>query len=78
LNFDNKFHLFYQQEISEATDFAARKYKVDTPRQSQSDIGVTVAMKEASTAKVLSYKGQFSKYTSVANPNLGAQFLDEV
>jgi len=78
LNFDNKFYLFYQQEILEAVDIAATKYKDETPNGSQLSDDVTVAMKIASTGKALSYKGQFSKYTSIANPNLTPNFLGEV
>jgi hypothetical protein len=35
-------------------------------------------MRAAMKAKAASYRGKFSKYTTVANPKLGDQFLDEV
>jgi hypothetical protein len=35
-------------------------------------------MREAAKAKVASFRGKFSKYTTIANPRLGVQFLDEI
>jgi hypothetical protein len=35
-------------------------------------------MREAAKAKAASFRGKFLKYTAVANPRLGVQFLDEV
>jgi hypothetical protein len=35
-------------------------------------------MKEAAKTKAASFRGKFSKYTAVANPRLGDQFLEEV
>jgi hypothetical protein len=34
-------------------------------------------MREAAKAKATSFKGKFSKYTAIANPRLGDQFLKE-
>ncbi len=42
------------------------------------DVEVTKAMREAAKAKAQVFKGQWSKYSSVANPRLGNQFLEEV
>ena len=35
-------------------------------------------MREVAKAKAASFRGKFSKYTIVANPKLGDQFLEEV
>jgi hypothetical protein len=35
-------------------------------------------MRAAAKAKQQSFKGQFSKFTAVANPKLGDEFLHEV
>ena len=35
-------------------------------------------MREVAKAKAASFRGKFSKYTVVANPKLGDQFLEEV
>jgi hypothetical protein len=67
-----------QQEIAEASDEAAQRYLEETPESERSDSGITSAMRAAAKAKAASYRGKFSKYTAVANPKLGDQFLDEV
>ena len=67
-----------QQEIAEASDDAARKYSEETEEIEKTSSGVTFAMRAAAKAKQQSYKGQFSKFTSVANPKLGDEFLHEV
>ena len=67
-----------QQEIVEASDDAARKYSEETEEIEKTSSGVTFAMMTAAKAKLQSYKGQFSKFTAVANPKLGDEFLDEV
>jgi hypothetical protein len=69
---------FLQQEIAEASDEAARKYSEETPEGERTSSGVTSAMRAAAKAKQQSYKGQFSKFTAVANPKLGDEFLHEV
>ena len=68
----------FQQEIGEATDDAARKYYDETPKEDKSDVGVTIAMRAAAKLKHQSFKGQFFKYLSIANPKFGDRFLEEV
>ena len=67
-----------QQEIAEASDEAARKYYEETPEEERTSSGVTFVMRAAAKAKQQSFKGQFSKFTAVANPKLGDEFLHEV
>jgi len=67
-----------QQEIGEASDDAARKYYDETPKVSWSDPAVTKAMRDAAKVKHQSFKGQFFKYLSIANPKFGDKFLEEV
>jgi hypothetical protein len=47
----------------------------ETPEAKRSDYGV---MRATAKNKVQSFKGQFSKYTAIANPKLGDEFLEEV
>ena len=67
-----------QQEISEASDDASRKYHEETPEKDRTTSGVTEVMRVAARTKHASFKGQFSKFTAVANPKFGDAFLDEV
>ena len=67
-----------QQEIGEASDEAARRYYDETPKEEWSDLGVTGAMRGAAKTKHQSFKGQFFKYLSIANPKFGDKFLEEV
>jgi hypothetical protein len=67
-----------QQEIVEASDDAARKYNDETPKEERSNIKVAAVMRAATKTKLHSFKGQFSKYTAVANPKFGDEFLEEV
>jgi hypothetical protein len=67
-----------QQEISEASDDASRKYYEETPEKDRTIAGVTKVMRAASKIKHASFKGQFSKFTAVANPKFGDAFMDEV
>jgi hypothetical protein len=67
-----------QQEIIEAIDEAARKYVEETLEAERSDFGVTVVMSAATKSKAQFFKGQFSKYTAIANPKLGNEFLEDV
>jgi hypothetical protein len=67
-----------QQEIVEASDDAARKYYDETPKDDRSDTEVTAVMRAAAKTKQHSFRGQFSKYTAVANPKFGDEFLEEV
>jgi hypothetical protein len=67
-----------QQEIAEASDDAARKYYDETPADERSTSEVTAPMRAAVKTKHQSFKGQFSKYTAVANPKFGDEFLLEV
>jgi hypothetical protein len=50
----------------------------ETPEGEHSDAGITAAMRAIAKTKAASYKGKFSKYTAVANPKLGNQFLEVV
>jgi hypothetical protein len=67
-----------QQEIGEASDDAARKYYEDSPKEDRSDTRITTAMRAAAKAKHHSFKCQFFKYLSIANPKFGDKFLEEV
>jgi hypothetical protein len=67
-----------QQEIAEASDDAARKYYDETPKEERSDTEVTAVMRATAKTKRHSFRGQFSKYTAVANPKFGEEFLVEV
>jgi hypothetical protein len=39
---------------------------------------MTAMMRAAAKAKQHSFKGQIAKYTAIANPKFGDEFLDEV
>ena len=67
-----------QQEISDASDEAAQQYLNETPDDERSDSEVARLMKAAAKSKMTTLKGQWSKYSAVANPKLGAEFLQEV
>jgi hypothetical protein len=67
-----------QQEIAEAFDDTSRKYNDETPDDERSTSEVTALMRAAAKTKHTSFKGQFSKYTAVANPKFGDEFLHEV
>jgi hypothetical protein len=67
-----------QQEISEASDDASKKYYEETPEKDRTGSGVTEVMRAAAKSKHQSFKGQFSKFTAVANPKFGDAFVDEV
>ena len=71
-------HCHLQQEIGEASDDAARKYYDETPKDEWSDPAVTAAMRAAAKLKHQSFKGQFFKFLSIANPKFGDKFLEEV
>jgi hypothetical protein len=71
-------HCQLQQEIGEASNDAARKYYDETPKEDWSDTGVIAAMKAAAKTKHHSFKDQFFKYLSIANPKFGDKFLEEV
>jgi hypothetical protein len=62
-----------QQEIVEALDDVARKYYEEIPKEERSDTGITIAMRAAAKNKQQYFKGQFSKYLAIANPNLRRQ-----
>jgi hypothetical protein len=68
----------WQQDILEAFDEATKKYLEETAKGERSDAAITAMMKAFVKAKVASYKGKFSKYTTLAIPRLGDNFLDEV
>ena len=67
-----------QQEISEASDEASRKYYEETLEQERTGSGVTEVMRDAAKAKHQSFKNNFSKFTAVGNPKFGDAFMDEV
>ena len=68
----------FQQEIGEASNDAARKYYDETPKEDRSDAGVTAAMRASAKLKHQSFKAQFFRYLSIANPKFGDKFLEEV
>jgi hypothetical protein len=67
-----------QQEILEASDDASRKYYEETPEMDRTGSGVTEVMRVAAKSKHASFKGQFSKFTTVADPKFGDAFIDEI
>jgi hypothetical protein len=67
-----------QQEIGEASDDAAKKYYDETPMEDMSNTSITAAMRAAAKTMHHSFKGQFFKYLSIANPKFGDKFLEEV
>jgi hypothetical protein len=67
-----------QQDISEASDEAARKYIDETEKKDRDPTVVTQVMRAVAKAKAASYRGKFSKFAAVANPKLGDRFLEEV
>jgi hypothetical protein len=72
------FFTYWQQEIVDASNDAARKYYEETAEADRTVSGVTAVMRAAAKAKKQSFKGQFSKFTAVANPKFGDEFLQEV
>jgi hypothetical protein len=62
----------------EASDDASRKYYEETPEKDRTGSRVTEAMRAAAKTKHQSFKGQFSKFTAVANPKFGDAFMDGV
>jgi hypothetical protein len=68
----------FDQEISEASDDASRKYYEETPEKDRTSSGVTEVMRAAAKSKHQSFKGQFSKFTAIANPKFGDAFMDGV
>jgi hypothetical protein len=62
----------------EASDEATRKYLEETDQEDRFDADITTVMREAAKTKAASFRDKFSKYTAVANPRLGDQFLEEV
>ena len=49
-----------------------------TEESNQTPAGITAAMNDASHAKVKSFRSEFDKLTSVANPKNGPKFLEAV
>jgi hypothetical protein len=68
----------FQQETTEASDNAAKKYYEETLKEDRSNFGVTAVMRAAAKSKQQSFKGQFSKYLVIANPKFDDKFLQEV
>jgi hypothetical protein len=56
----------------------ARKYYEETPDVEKSGPGVVAVMRAAAKSKYQFFKGQFLRYTAIANPKLGDEFLEEV
>lgn len=69
--------ILLQQEIEEASNNVARKY-YNTLETKRTGLEVATMMRAVAKAKQQSFKGQFSKFTVVANPKLGDEFLEEV
>jgi hypothetical protein len=46
--------------------------------EDKTDIGVTAAMRATAKTRHHTFKGQFFKYLSIANPKFGDKFLEEV
>jgi hypothetical protein len=67
-----------QQDIAVVADEAARKYKEETRLEDLTDGGPTTAMLEAVKGKTHNLVSRLSKLTTVANPALGSEFLEEV
>jgi hypothetical protein len=67
-----------QQDISEASDEATRKYNDEIEEKDRDPTVVTQVMRTTAKAKAASYRGKFSKFAAVANPKLGDRFLEEV
>lgn len=67
-----------QQEVSSAADEAARLYLERTLPGDRTSRGIHDAMREASLAKVKSYRSEFDKLAAVAIPKNGPKFLEEV
>jgi hypothetical protein len=70
--------IFLQQELAKASDEVARKYYDETPQDKRSGSRITAMMRATAKSKHQSFKGQFSKYTTIANPKFGDQFLEGV
>jgi hypothetical protein len=66
------------QEIAEAFDKEVRKYVKEILEEERSNFGMMAVMRATAKNKVQSFKGQFSKYTAIANPKLGDEFFEEV
>jgi hypothetical protein len=67
-----------QQEILEASDNASREYYEKIPEKDRTGSGLTEVMKASAKSKHQSFKGQFLKFTAVANPKFSDVFMDEV
>ena len=67
-----------QQEILEASDDASRKYYEEILKKDRTNSGVTQVMRAIARNKHASFKGQFSKFTIVANPKFDDAFMNEV
>ena len=66
------------QQISEAADDASRKYYEESPEKDRTSLGATEVIKVATKSKHQSFKGQYLKFTTVANSKFGDGFMDEV
>jgi hypothetical protein len=66
------------QEISKASDDASRKYYEEIPEKNKTGSRIIEVMRAAAKNKHQSFKGQFFKFTTVANPNFGDFFMEEV
>ena len=53
---------YFQQEIVEASDDAARKYYEETPKEDRNNAAITAVMRHAAKSKQHSFKGQFASH----------------
>ena len=63
------------QDIADVSNDDARKYYEETGEAERTVLGVTVVMRAVAKAKQQSFKGQFSKFTTITNPEFGDEFL---
>lgn len=68
----------FQEEIVQATDEAGRAYYNDTSEEDQTVEGLEEFVTEAVTKKRSEMETYFNKAQSVANSNLGPEFLEQV
>jgi len=67
-----------QYEIATTVDIAVRLYREDTAEEDQTNDGVLAAMRLGTLEKTSLLMKKLGKLTTVANPALGKEWLDEV
>jgi hypothetical protein len=67
-----------QQEIAATSNAAVRKYHEDIPKNEVSSSGIAIAMKTAAKEATDKLYKKLSKIVVVANPALGAEWLEEI